>query len=145
MSYCTDEDLLKYRPNILQLGVTDWEVQREEAFAMINRVIRARWYMTAAVDKGYDPTVTLFNPDLVQEGFLTRLEAFKTLELAYMILMKDSPEADGFERNMETFRDRYNEELELILGTGITYDWSGDEEFSSDEVYVRVPRRLYRA
>jgi hypothetical protein len=145
MTYCVDSDLLKYRPNILSLGVDEWSSQREEAYSIINRVIQTRWYRKVAPEMGYDPNVTLFDADLIRESTLTRLEAFKTLELAYMILMKDSPEADGFERNMKTFRDKYNEELELVLAQGIDYDWSGSGTFDDDEVYLRAPRRLVRA
>lgn len=145
MSYCVDSDLLKYRPNILSLGVDSWEDQREEAYGMINRVLLTRWYRKVAPEMGYDPNVTIFDPTQIKEGSLTRLEAFKTLELAYMILMKDSPEADGFERNMKTFRDKYNEELELVLAQGLDYDWSDSGTFDDDEVYLRAPRRLTRA
>jgi len=144
MTYCTDSDLVKYRPNILNLGVNDWSTQREEAYSVINRVISTRWYRKVAPEMGYDPNTTLFDPTQIREGTLTRLEAFKALELVYMYEMKDSPEADGFERNMKTFRDRYNEELELVLSTGIDYDWSDSGSFDDDEVYLRAPRRLVR-
>ena len=144
MTYCVDSDLTKYRSNILDLGVSSWEDQRAEAYDMINRVIRTRWYRVVAPEMGYDPNVTLFDPTLIKEDTLTRLEVFKTLELAYMLLMKDSPEADGFERNMKTFRNRYNEELELVLASGIDYDWSGSGTFDDDELYLKAPRRLSR-
>lgn len=144
MTYCTDSDLVKYRPNILTLGVASWEDQREEAYALINRVIQARWYRKVAPEMGYDPNVTLFDPTQIRTGTLTRLECFKTLELAYMLMMKDSPEADGFERNMKTFRNQYNEELELVLAVGIDYDWSDSNSFDDDELYLRAPRRLVR-
>jgi len=144
MTYCADSDLSKYRPNILALGVNDWTAQREEAYALINRVVSTRWYRKVAPDMGYDPNITTFNPLLIREGTLTRLESFKALELAYMYLMKDSPEADGFERNVKLFRDRYNEELELVLAQGIDYDWSDSGTFEDDEVYLRTTRRLVR-
>ena len=144
MTYCTDSDLVKYRPNIMDLGMDSWESQREEAYELINRIIQARWYRKVAPEMGYDPNVTLFDPTQIRTGTLTRLESFKTLELAYMILMKDLKEADGFERNMKTFRDRYNEELELILAVGIDYDWSDSDSFDDDELYLRAPRRLVR-
>jgi hypothetical protein len=144
-TYCTDADLVKYRPNILDLGVESWKEQREEAYALINRIIAARWFRRACPEMGYDPTTETFNPEYVADGTFTRLEAFKTLELAYMILKKDSAEADGFERNEKTFRDRYNEELEILLSIGIDYDWSGSGLVDDDEKYIRVPRRIVRA
>jgi hypothetical protein len=145
MTYCKDSDMKKYRPNILDLGVSDWESQRNEAYEMINRVITARWYREAAKEMGYDPDVTEFNADYVEENTFVRLEAFKALELAYMHLMKDGQEADGFERAMKLFRNRFNEELDLLLGIGINYDWSGSGLVDDDEKYIRPQRRLHRS
>jgi hypothetical protein len=143
-TYCKDADLKKYRPNIMDLGVESWADQREEAYETINRVINKRWYMRVAPEMGYDPTLHQFAPDSVANDNLKRLECFKTLELAYMFLKKDGPEADGFERNESSFRRRYNEELEMLLAVGIDYDWSGDDTVGDDEVYLRAPRRLIR-
>jgi len=146
MTYCTDQDLLKYRPNILSLGQTDWAEQRQDAYTQINKIINVRWYLKAAVPQGFDPVLTAFDPDLVMNDSLKKLECFKTLELAYMLLMKDSPEADGFERNMDLFAKKYGEELNLIVGTiGVDYDWNSDDELTVDETVLTAPRRLYRS
>jgi hypothetical protein len=144
-TYCSDADLVKIRPNILQLGVVDWEAQREEAYAIINRVITARWYRPAAPSMGIDPNVTAFNPEYLTDGLFLRLEVYKTLELAYLHLMKGGQDEDGFERQMKIFRNRYNEELALILDIGIDYDWSGSGDLDDDEKYIRAPRRLKRS
>jgi len=121
-TYCTDQDLLTYRSNILDLGVDDWEKQRLEAFDVINRMLVARWYNQAAKVQGVDPTLTLFDPTKVEDGALTRLECYKTLEFAYMILMKDCPEPDGFERNMDLFAKLFGNEFDTIIGMGLSYD-----------------------
>lgn len=144
MTYCVDDDLLKYRSNIMTLGVDDWSEQRNEAYRLINRVISARWYRTAAPEMGVDPRAIVFDPTKVREGTFEALEAFKTLELAFIILKKEGPEADGFERFEESFRKKYNEELELILAAGIDYDWNADDSISDTELYLRTPRRLTR-
>ena len=44
--YSTDDDLVKIRPNILDLGVPEWIDQHKEAFSIINRALVARWYKT---------------------------------------------------------------------------------------------------
>lgn len=146
MTYCTDQDLLKYRPNILSLGQDDWAEQRQEAYEEINRLINVRWYKKTAVQLGLDPVLTEFDPALVINDTLKRLECYKTLEFAYMLLMKDSPEADGFERNMDLFAKKYGEELNIIVTTtGVDYDWNDDDEITVDEKTILVPRRLYRS
>lgn len=145
MTYCIDLDLLTYRPNILSLGVADWQTQRENAYSIINRTLESKWYRQAAVEIGVDYLEVAFDPTLIESGTLTRLECFKTLELIYMYLKKDSQQSDGFERLEEQFRKRYNEELDLILSIGITYDWDKSGSITSDEKYISSPRRLHRA
>lgn len=144
VAYSTDEDLLEIRSNILSLGVDSWEEQHQKAFGIINRAIINKWYKEAAKDYSLDYRDAEFSPDLVEEGFLTELSCYKTLELIYLQLMKDSPQQDGFGRNREIFRDLYNEELREILASGISYDWDGDSSIVDTEKYQRVPRRLTR-
>lgn len=145
--YCEDVDLLFYRPNILSLGVTDWEDQRKEAFELINRIVDARWYREIVRQNKFDidPDQTPFTPDYVEEDQLKRLACYKTLELAYMKLAKEGPDEDGFERNMKNFRQLYNEELDIILAVGITYDWDASGSLTYDERYLKAPRRLKRS
>lgn len=145
MTYSTDIDLLTYRPNILSLGVDDWESQRSNAYNIINRVLEARWYRAAAEELNVDYLEVTFDPTLIEEGSLTRLECYKALELAYMYLKKDAQQADGFSRLEEEFRQRYNEELNSVLAVGINYDWDSSGAISSDEKYITSPRRLHRA
>jgi len=154
MAYSTDADLVKVRPNILQLGVSSWQnyvdgadpavSMHDKAAEKINRTLIRRWYKTAAAEYSLDWRDTEFSADLVEEGTLTELSCFKTLELIYLYLMKDSPEPDGFEREMHLFRKLYNQELEELLSIGIGYDWDGDDEVLDTEKYMRVPRRLSR-
>lgn len=145
MTYCSDINLLEYRPNILSLGVSDWQSQRENAYTIINRHLEAKWYRQAAGELNVDYLEVTFDPDLIEEGSLTRLECYKALELIYMYLKKDAQQADGFSRLEEEFRQRYNEELTTLLAVGINYDWDSSGVISSDEKYITSPRRLHRA
>lgn len=143
-TYATDQDLLKYRADILSLGVDSWETQRDEAFSIINRTITARWYTKAAPVMGVDPLITAFDPTLVQTDELNRLECFKVLELAYGYLSKGCQESDGFERLRKLYKGEYGDELDSVLGIGISYDWNGDDEIDVEEVRIQAPRRLSR-
>lgn len=142
--YSTDDDLLKIRSNILSLGVSDWEEQHKEAFEIINRALIARWYREVADDNSIDWRETEFDPEKVDTSQLLRLSCYKTLELAYLYLMKDAPEPDGFERQHEIFAKKYINELSEVLSLGINYDWDEDDEISSEEMYQSRQRRLVR-
>jgi len=146
-SYCNEDDMEKIRPKIMELGVDGWDDQIAEADAVIDRVLETRWYRKAAEDMGLDFRETPFNRDqlLEQVTQCTRLGCYKTLELAYLYLMKDAAEADAFERQAKTFRELYTKELSEVLATGLTYDWDADGEITdTTEVLVPVTRRLAR-
>ena len=143
--YSQDADLVVVRPNILNLGVSGWDTQAKDAFDVINRTLIARWYKDVALEHNIlDWRTTEFDPERVDADQLTKLSVYKTLEFSYMHLMKDSPEADGFERESNFFRDRYNEELRIILGLGVNYDWDEDDTISAEEKYTPQIRRLVR-
>lgn len=143
--YSDDDDLIKIRPNILGLGVSDWEEQAIEAFSMINRILIAKWYKPTAAEHDVEWRETEFNPDLVDATQLVRVSAYKTLELAYLHLMKDTPEPDGFERQMKIFKERFVSELNDLLALGINYDWDESDTIEYDEKYYPRQRRLTRA
>jgi len=142
--YTTDDDLVLVRPNILELGVNDWEDQHKEAFKIINRILVSRWYREVAAEYGYDWRETVFDPEKIDTDQIKRLSVYKTLELIYLYLMKDSPEPDGFERQHKLFRELFNEELSNLLSSGINYDWDADDTIDSDESYIPRQRRLER-
>ena len=142
--YTTDDDLITIRPNIIQLGVSDWQFQHIEAFKMINRALIGKWYKSVAAEYGVDFRETEFDPDLVDIEQVKRLSACKTLELCYLYLMKDSPEPDGFEREMKIFRECYNSELAELLAIGLNYDWDEDDVIEGEEKYQSRIRRLQR-
>lgn len=143
-NYCTDADMVAKRPNILSLGVTNWDTIRQDADDYINKRLLVGWYRPAAVAKGLDPEFYSFDSTKVDVDQMNIPAVFKSLEFAYMNLMKDSPEADGFERNMNMFAGEFEKAFDLEMALGLKYDWDNDGE-TSDELYVTAPRRLSRS
>jgi hypothetical protein len=144
--YCADADLVKIRPDILGLGVAAWTDQIAEATSIINRALQARWYNMAASNAGLDPREYPFNMDLLlsADTQLTRLGCYKTLELAYLFLMKNAPDPDAFEREHTTFGKLYKVELAEVLGAGLDYDWDESGDIAYTEKNIPVMRRLHR-
>ena len=143
--YCSTSDLIKIRPSILELGVTDWSDQIEEANSIIDRAIEVRWYRRVAENNDVDWRATTFDRDKLasSDTQLTRLASYKTLELCFMYLMKHIKD-DAFENERSLFSKMYKEELQEVLISGIDYDWD-DDDLSSDEIKIPRIRRLMRA
>ena len=146
MAYCISADLAEYRPNIHNLGVLDWTATIAKAEAQINRAIEKQWYRPECVAKNLDYRSTPFDPVLFLTAATQLKEAsiYLSLKLAYMYLMKDSAEADAFERQMKLFDDLYKEELQEVLSSGLDYDWDDDGEIAASEKLAPKVRRLRR-
>ena len=144
--YCAEDDLIKIRPNIMGLGVDDWSDQISKAGVIIDRAIDTFWYRRIAEENDIDWRTSVFNRDLLLSAAtqLTDLGCYKTLELCYRYLMKDTKEADAYERQSELFKKLYEEELSDVLDSGVDYDW--DESGAVDEGENIIPqvRRLVR-
>jgi len=143
-TYCEDADMAEVRANILALGVTTWLTERTEAYNHINKLILVRWYRPAAIAMGLDPDTTPFDPTKVDGDQIKRCAVFKSLELAFMKLMKEGEDADGYERFMDKFANEFIKCFDLEMALGLKYDWDNDGE-TSDEYYVITSRRLHRS
>jgi len=145
--YSTDDDLVAIRSNILLLGVDDWEQKHIDAKIYIDKIIESQWYRTTALDNGIDYLETVFNADLLSDSGsqLKLLSCYKTLELIYVDLMKDTQEEDGFERHSKFFGKLFDKELKNVLSIGLDYDWNLSGSISSDERQQPKKRRLRRS
>lgn len=144
--YCTEDDLIKIRPNIMGLGVDDWSDQIEEAGNIIDRAIETFWYRRIAEENDINWRETTFDRNLLLSAStqLTRLGSYKTLERCYMFLAKDSKEPDAFERQRELFKKMYDDELSDVLDAGVDYDWDESGAIVAGENIIPQVRRLVR-
>ena len=142
----SEDDLVEVRPNILLYGVTDFEAQMQKSEDIINRVLESRWYRAKATDQKINFESTVFDPALLlnADGQLKTLAVYKSLQLIYLHLMKETPEEDGFERQMGTFKKLYAEELAEVLASGLDYDWDDSGTIEAGENIQPQIRRLQR-
>lgn len=136
--FVVEDDLVTIRPDVLNYGVTDWTDQIFRAEQYVLRILEARWYRENASDFGLDPNVTSFDPELLKDPDQVKLLiCYKVLENVYLYLMKDSPNADPFERQSQTFRGLFKDELTSVLTAGLDYEW-GTGDVGAERM---VPRR----
>ena len=142
--YCEEADLIKIRPTILDLGVGDWSDQIAEAGIIIDRTIEVNWYRRIASENNIDWRVTIFDRDQLINAStqLKRAACYKTLELAFLYLMKHRMN-DAFQKEREVFAALYKEEIHEVLLAGLDYDWN-DDGLSFDETGISQVRRLVR-
>jgi len=144
VAYSSDVDLINVKRDILSLGVGSWLEQHDEAQLLIDRDLEVSWFLGAAKERQTSDTITYqFNSALLEPTQLKRLSIYKTLELAYLFLAHEY-ESDPFRIEVDTFKQRYNDELLSLLAVGVKYDWNEDATYSVSETQRRSPRLLRR-
>jgi hypothetical protein len=145
-NYCDNSDLAYERPKILDYGVEDWTDRITEAVSIINRAIEINWYRAASKEYDLDYREYAFDSDLLLNAStqLKRLCVYKSLNIIYRYLSKESPEADAFERYASLYEDMYKNELSDVLAQGLDYDWDGSGAIDYTEKLMPISRRLQR-
>jgi hypothetical protein len=141
-----ESDLIKVRPDIMNYGITDFNEQLLESENIIIRTLEHRWYRNRADDYGLNWRNTPFDATLLLTAAtqLKRLAVYKSLQLIYLFIQKETPEPDAFERQSNSFKKLYAEELKEVLDSGLDYDWSGTGSIDSGENIQPRIRRLFR-
>lgn len=140
-----DDDLIAVRSDIFNYGETDFEDQMTEAESVVARALDSRWYRANAENYGLDWRENPFDTALLLDTTqVKRSCVYKSLQLIYLLLAKESSEPDGFERNSSTFKKLYAEEINDTLTAGIDYDWDESGDSTADETKIPQVRRLYR-
>ena len=118
----------------------------EEAEDIINRTIDSQWYRNNALNYSVDWRSTPFDSTLLlnADTQLRRLATYKSLQLIYLYLMKESKDPDPFERQKDTFKRLYQDELNDVLKAGLDYDWNETGSLDSSERFLPSIRRLYK-
>jgi len=156
-SYCSITDILKVRPNISGYDATpatNFADQIAEADRQIDRALDYGWYRKELENRTleYQGVVIEYwqaNPFLRARlknaaTQLTTLGVYKSLQLIYLYLAKDSSE-DAFTEEAGRYESLYKGELAEVLRAGLDYDFSGDNVIDLGEKSLeRAPRTLER-
>ena len=139
MAMLTESDVTEYQPDILDYGIQDFDESFTKTEADIHRLLRIKWW---PVRSG-----SYYNMEIskLDETQFTRAAVFHCL--AYYLtpkLTKFDPDSDKFNEMMAFYKERFNEEFDLVLEGGVYYDDDGDGTFEESEKVVTHTGRLIR-
>ena len=139
MAMLTESDVTEYQPDILDYGIQDFDESFTKTEADIHRLLRIKWW---PVRSG-----SYYNMEIskLDETQFTRAAVFHCL--AYYLtpkLTKFDPDSDKFNEMMAFYKERFNEEFDLVLEGGVYYDTDGDGTFEESEKVVTHTGRLIR-
>lgn len=145
--YSTDADLQEYEPDILNLGIPEFQDLHEKSYDDINRLIEIDWWPRASY-RQYDITRgTYANIDvtLLVDNQWKRAAVYHVL--AYYIyprLSTFTPEGDVYMEKMQYYKDKFKEEFNLCLKQGVQYDYNNDSTIEESEKLPVHFNRLVR-
>lgn len=123
MTMSTDDNIIEYFPDLYNYGIQDFGSEHAKTREDILRRLRSEWWPR----KGMLYTGSIMDESLLTESQFTRAAVFHCL--SYYILPKLTQftlEGDRFEKMMDYFKGRYEEEFTAIVNDGVEYDADGD-------------------
>jgi hypothetical protein len=147
MAYSTDDDLIQFRPQIMNNGVMDFTAFHQNTETFINTMLESEWYLSVAADRNVDPITAPFDPArMLASGALKLkyLSVCKVFEWVYLSLAKDTPTEDGYFQWATHYRQEFNDEWGRLLKAGIDYDWDNLGTITEDERFTQRHWNLKR-
>jgi len=147
-TFAADTDLLEYEPQIRDYGIHNFSDLHEKTYTDIIRLLNIKWWPTQQYGIN-DITVVggaskLTNGRLDSNQF-TRAAVYHVL--AYYIyprLSSFDPDGDAFREKMNYYKEKFNEEFDLILREGVGYDLDSSGTFTDAEKESFYSGRLIR-
>jgi hypothetical protein len=147
MSFATNEDLVKYYSTAMDHGIADWSSELALAQSDVETLVKTRWYnqeFGSSTSRFYS-TIPSFDATKLTSSQWTRATVYRAL--AVYILPKLStfrPEGDSFREQLNFYQNRFEEEFNMQLGSGVEYDTNDDGTVATNEKFATAQDRLYR-
>ncbi len=147
MSFANNSDLVNLYPTAMDHGVADWTSELALAQGDVETLIKTRWFnQEFGTSRGRSQVgQPAYDPAKLTDTQWTRATVYRAL--AVYILPKLStfrPEGDSFREQLAFYQNRFDEEFNMQLGSGVEYDTDGDGTVDSGEKYAVAQDRLYR-
>ncbi len=148
-TFASDTDLKSYEPDIQNWGIREFDSDHEQTYNDIIRLLNIRWWRKA--DYGsHDITIAgkyhqRLSPSRLTSSQFTRAAVYHVL--AYYIypkLTKMEEAPDTFERKMMYYKQKFEEEFDLILRDGVEYDRDSSGSITDSERQTFHFNRLVR-
>jgi hypothetical protein len=147
-TFATDADLLEYEPQIKQFGISEYTTEHEKTYEDIVRLLNIRWFPTTDFGR-YDLTISSttqlkLDTSKLDPSQFVRAAVYHTL--AYYIYPKLSTfeETDVFTNKRVYYKEKFEEEFDLILRAGVHYDIDSSGTYEDGEKKSFYNGRLIR-
>tara|TARA_R110000868_G_scaffold141483_5_gene358037 strand:+ start:747 stop:1196 length:450 start_codon:yes stop_codon:yes gene_type:complete len=147
-SFATDADLLEYVPDIKKYGIQEFTAEHTKTYDDIIRLLNIRWWPTAEYGR-YDlltvKGATKLTASKLDATQFKRAAVYHVL--GYHIFPKLTtwdPDRDAFREQMDFYKARFEEEFQLIISVGVSYDADASGTYEDGEKQSFYSGRLIR-
>ena len=149
MAMSTDNDLLKYQPEILNYGIDEFTAEHEKAREDILRKLRSEWWNKAKNYNSFPGNNRYAEMDATKltESQFTRVAVYRVLSdyiLPQLTKWNTEGDEDKFQVMMTHYQRRFKTEFAEILMDGVEYDFDNDGTVQDDEREAIHSVRLVR-
>lgn len=147
-TFATDADLFEYEPDITKYGIQEFDELHEKTYDDIIRLLNIRWFPKSNYDVdniSVIGTSTKLSPSKLTSSQWTRAAVYHVLyQYIYPRLSTFDPNGDVFREKMVYYKQKFEEEFDLILRLGVEYDVNSDGTISESEKQTFHFNRLVR-
>ena len=130
-TFANDTNILEYEPDIQKYGIAEFDALHEKSYDDIIRLLNIKWWPKADYGR-YDITIVGTSSEKLSPSRLrTRLSTF-------------DPDGDLFREKMTYYKRAFEEEFDLILREGVSYDSDSSGDYSDSEERSFHHNRLVR-
>ena len=137
-TFATDTDLSEYEPDIFKYGILEFDELHEKTYDDIIRLLNIRWWPKADYGRLDISIIGTSNeklsPSRLTPSQFTRAAVYHVLyQYIYPRLSTFDPEGDVFQNKMQYYKNKFEEEFDLLLRYGIEYDIDSSGTISESE------------
>jgi hypothetical protein len=135
--FATDDNLREYEPQIGDFGIQSFKELHEKTYDDIIRLLNIEWFPRSEYGK-FDITIIgtplRLSPSMLTASQFTRAACYHVL--AYYVFPRlgtFDPAGDAFTEKMKYYKEKFREEFDLILKSGVEYDSDSSGTVSDSE------------
>lgn len=144
----TIEDVIEYYPDVTEYGIQEFETYFTKTQNDIYRLLEIRWWPVRSKSDYRVTDIRIYqemNTAKLTDSQFTRAAVFHCLQYYILpMLTKFDPDGDRFQEQMRHYKERFEEEFDLVLRKGVEYDDDGDGIVETSEKQPVHQNRLIR-
>lgn len=137
MAFATNNDLIKYVPDVFDHGIDDFTDELALAETDVADMVKVKWWNNQHSN-------FLFDKANLTETQWTKATVYRALSTYIFPKLSTFRVDDVFMEQINFYKNRFAEEFDLQFGLGIEYDMDEDGTVTDGEIEEYKQDRLYR-